>query len=258
MFDDDRGGKGATFALAIPVVAALLCGCYPTPIDLEAVLTQTERSEHFVFHYAPGDGVDVARAEAFYAWISARLALDLDHPIQFYKFQNTEQKVSLTSDGGNARAYPDTNSVCTIWTWDNHEVTHLLTYRLGTAVALFNEGIAVANQVDPLDNSYTPYWSVLPLRDTARDLLGADEVPALASILDSDDFRAADANITYVVAGSFVEYLLEQYGVQTVLGLLPGASHHERPAAAAARFERVFGITLDTAEQAWRASLQGP
>jgi hypothetical protein len=114
----------------------------------------------------------------------------------------------------------------------------------------------VANQVDPLDNSYTPYWSVLPLQQTARDLLTADQVPALASILESDAFRAADANITYVVAGAFVEYLFEQFGVQAVLGLLPGASHHERPAAAAARFQRVFGVPLETAEQTWRAFLQ--
>jgi hypothetical protein len=152
------------------------------------------------------------------------------------KFENVQQKQSLTGEGGNGNADASADSIYTIWPSDNHETTHILTYRIGYPTAFFNEGIAVANEVDPLDNSYTPMWHGTPVHECAKQLLAAGTLPALADIVETNAFWAADQNITYPAAGSFIEYLTEQYGLQKVLQLFPGASYQDSLAVASARF----------------------
>jgi hypothetical protein len=242
---------GILAALGVP----LLSGCYPDDIQIEHVLTQTEVSEHFVFHYAPGDRVDAPRVEAFYAWIAERLSVDLEKPVQFFKFENNEQKRFLTGSGGNGHADPATNSVYTIWTWDNHEVTHLFSHRLGTPTAFLNEGLAVANQVDPLNNGFTPMWGLLSVHGCAADLFAAGELSSWASVGESEPFRKADPHYTYPSAGSFVEHLTQQYGIESVLQLFSGARYHDSLSTTSARFQRVYGFSLETAEQDWHAFL---
>ncbi len=241
--------------------AAVLLGCGPSggPSDwagAEAVLTETEQSPHFVFRYAPGDRVDVPYTEAFYAWVSGRLSVDLESRIQYLKFQSAEQQQSLTGYAGNALAFPWADTICTIWPRDNHEITHVLTYRLGAPTDLFNEGMAVANQVDPLHDSYTPVWNVTAVHSCAKDLLLAGQLPTLASIGEMNAFRAADPNLAYPAAGSFVEHLLEQYGMAATLRLFTETSWQDAWDATSIGFERVFGISPETAEQDWRAFLE--
>jgi hypothetical protein len=256
-----------TFLLGpLGFLAALLSGCSPAAtdeppssagMDISSELTETQQSEHFEFYYSPGDKVDVARTEAFYAWISGQLAVELETRIQYLKFRNKQQKQSLTGYGGNAEAYPSVNIVSTIWSWDNHEITHVLTYRIGEPTALFNEGIAVANQVSPSDNSTTPTWNMIPLHRCAQDLLASGKLPSLAGLVETDAFRAADPDVTYPTVGSFVEYLIEQYGLPRVLQLFPGATPLDSATVVGARFQQVFGIPFSTAEQDWLAFLQG-
>jgi hypothetical protein len=264
MFGDRR--RATCQALAVePVgmlaalVAAQLSGCGPVggdPVQTETVLNRTEQSAHFVFHYAPGDSVDVPHTEAFYAWISEQLSVDVETRIQYYKFKDRQQKLELTGYDGNGIALPSINTVYTIWPWESHEVTHLLTYRIGAPAALFVEGIAVATSTDPLDGFYTPHWNRMPVHRCAKDFLSAGKLPSLAGIVETDAFRYADPDITYPTAGSFVEYLIEQYGIQKVLHLFPGASSQDSLAVASARFQQVFGISLETAEQDWLTFLR--
>jgi hypothetical protein len=263
MFSDYRNKTCQAFIVGpaevlATLVTTLLSSCCPpnaTP-GPESVLTQTQQSAHFVFHYAPGDRIDVPRTEAFYTWISWQLSVDLGTRIQYFKFKDKQQKQSLTGLRGNANADPSLDTVYTIWPWETHEITHLLTARIGYPTDFFNEGIAVANQVDPLDDSYTPLWNSNSVHRCANDFLAAGALPSLASIVETTAFRAADPDITYPTAGSFVEYLIEQNGMQQVLQLFPGVSWQDSLAAAGARFQQVFGISLEQAEQAWHAVLQ--
>lgn len=245
-------------------VVLLLAGCGPTggalpPSLIDGVLTQRTTSAHIVFHYAPGDQVDAVRTEAFYAWIAQRLAMDpnaLKAEIQYFKFQTVSQKQALTGIGGNGHAIPWTYSVYTIWGWDNHEITHVLTGQQGYPPDLFDEGFAVANQVDPSADAFTPTWNMVPLHACARALLAAGTLPALQDILETNAFRTVDPDVTYPTAGSFVAYLIEQYSLPAVMQLFPGSSWNDAAAVTAARFEQLFGTPLASAEQDWRAFLQ--
>ncbi len=241
------------------LVVSSLLSCGPTggdvpPSGIEAELTQTTSTEHFDFHYVPGDSVDAPRTEAFYAWISQRLSIVLPAKIQYYKFSGLAQKQRLTGIGGYGHAKPWSYGVFTVWPWDNHEITHVFTYRVGYPPDLFNEGMAVANQVDPLANSYTPTWNMVPLHTCAAGLLAAGKLPAFSDVLGTDAFRAVDSNVTYPMAGSFVEYLIEQYSVPLVLQLFP-AKWNDAGDVTRARFEQLFGASLESAERDWHSWL---
>ena len=233
-----------------------LAGCGGTahhvPTD---ELTQTQQSTHFTFHYSPGDNVDPARTEAFYTWITDQLSIDTSRRIEYYKYVDVAQKRRLSGKIGNAFADASTFSVHTIFGWDNHETTHLITSTVGIQVGLFDEGIAVAFETDPYNHWVTPNWNGQPPHAWAKQFLQQGKLPNLTAILDNEQFRAADSNITYPTSGSFVEYLVDQYGIAKVLQLFPGASYLDAPALNQARFQKTFGISLAQAEQAWRIFL---
>ncbi len=234
-----------------------LAGCgqganHAAPLD---ELTQTQQSAHFVFHYSSGDSVDAVRTEAFYTWITAQLSITPSRTINYYKYSDVAQKRRLTGKIGNAFADTNTFSIHTILTWDDHETTHLIVSSLGTQAGLFEEGLAVAFETDPYNNSFVAYWNGQPTHAWAKQFLQQGKLPDLTGILDNTNFRAVDPMITYPTAGSFVGYLVAQYGTAKVLLLFPGASYTDAPAVNLARFQTVFGVSLVQAEQDWRAFL---
>lgn len=240
-------------AFATLFLSAFLVACGHTFFG--GALPGTQQSPHYTFHYTPGDTVDSAHQEAFYDWDTAHLSLNLSTRIQYYKFIDAGQKRQLTGNAGHGEADPTTFSIFIIWPWDNHETTHILTAQLGTPCAMINEGIAVANQIDPLDDSYTPAWNGQPLHALAQQLLQQGTLPSLPSMAESDSFRALDSNTSYPAAGSFILYLSDKYGVPQVLQLFPGATYTDPAATTEARFKQVFGISLTQAEQDWHAFL---
>lgn len=226
------------------------------PPKINSVLSQTQTSAHYVYHYTPGDNVSPEYQEAFYSWISGQLSVDLEQQIQYYKFTDVTQKQQLTGQGGNGDADPSTDSIYTIWPDDNHETTHLLTATIGTPTPFFNEGIAVANQTDPLDKIYTPNWNGYSPHHWAQAYLKAGTLPALSGLLEMNAFSAFDPNMSYPIAGSFMRYLIDTYGMNTVLKLFAGASYSDSPSTTMARFEQVIGNSFTDTEQDWHLFLQ--
>ena len=112
--------------------------------------------------------------------------------IQQYKYTDPTQKLRLTGRDGNGFAVPSTFTVHTIWPWDNHETTHLVTSTLGVPPSLFDEGIAVAYETDPYDNSYVANWSGQTPHQWAKQFLQQGTLPDLNSIVVNDTFRALD------------------------------------------------------------------
>ena len=251
-------GLGAFSFLLLIVVFSLLAACgggSTSPPTLSSVLTETQTSAHYIYHYTPGDSVNPIYQEAFYNWDSAQLSVNLEEKIQYYKFTDVNQKQQLSGVGGNAHADTSTNSVFTIWPSDNHETTHLLTATIGMPTPFINEGIAVANQTDPLDKIYTPNWNGNSPHYWAKQYLQAGQLPALSSLLDESAFEAFDPNMSYPIAGSFIRYLIDTYGMAAVLKLFPGASYSDSPSTTMSRFQEVFGKSFTSAEQDWHAFL---
>jgi hypothetical protein len=250
-----RGLGAFIFLLPIAGFSFLAsCGGVSRP-SLTSVLTETQTSAHYIYHYTPGDSVNPTFQEAFYGWDSAQLSVSLGQKIQYYKFTDASQKQQLTGMVGNGNADPSTDSIYTIWPDDNHETTHLLTATIGIPTPFINEGMAVANQTDPLDKIYSPNWNGYSPHHWSKQYLQAGQLPALSSLLDQDTFEAFDSNMSYPIAGSFVRYLIDTYGISAVLKLFPGASYSDSPATTMSRFQDVFGKSFTDAEQDWHAFL---
>jgi hypothetical protein len=249
--------KGIFCIFAAILVSAMFnsCGGSSSSSSILSVLTQTQTSTYYTYHFSPGDSVDAAFNDAFYAWDSAQLGVKLSAKIQYYKFTDVSQKQKLTGISGNAYSDPATFSVYTIWPIDNHETTHVLTAVIGTPTPFFNEGMAVANQTDPLDGIYTPDWNGHSPHYWAKQYLQQGTLPALSSILDESSFEAMDPSTSYPIAGSFVRYLIDTTSLAAVLKMFAGASYNDPAATTEARFQQVFGAQLTTLEQNWHAFL---
>jgi hypothetical protein len=158
---------------------------------------------------------------------------------------------------GNTNAYADRNAyaIHTLWPTDNHEVVHLFTSTWGDPVALVNEGVAVAFQIDP-SRDLTPRWSGSALHDLARQFRQQGRLVPLARLAETASFRAEDSNVTYPEAGSFMRWLIDEYGLDRVRALYARATGpNEGAAGVRASFAAVYGRSLDDLESAWQAML---
>lgn len=199
--------------------------------------------------------MNAAYDDAFCAWISAQVGVKLSGKIQYYKFKDAAQLSQLTGNSVNGYSNPANQEIYSVWPADNHETTHVFTAFLGTPPPFFNEGMAVANQTDPLAGVYTPSWNGLGPHFWAKQLLQQGIMPSISGVIDQKGFSALDPNATYPMAGSFVRYLIDTTSMATVLKLFPGASYSDSAATTEARFQAIFDEPLTTTEQNWHAFL---
>jgi hypothetical protein len=66
----------------------------------------------------------------------------------------------------------------------------------------------------------------------------------------------SDATMAYRVAGSFVLFLQERFGLPRVLDFFRVSGRDDTLSVVRSRFQQVFGATLDQTEADWLATLQ--
>jgi len=245
--------------LPLLAVATFACGSPAAPSSNPA-LTQTVESAHFTFHFTSGDSVDSTWQEQFHEWAVRQLDVTPTRKITYNKYQSRAhmgQVIGVSNTNGFAD--PNSFTVNTIWPTDNHETVHLYTSTFANPgpVALFNEGIAVAHQVNPAANDFIPRWSGTPLDDIARSARQSGTLPALSTIIETTGFRAIDSNVAYPIAGSFVRYVLDRFGLAPVKEFFRRGTPNDPAETVRTQFLAVFGVTFDRAEQDWLAHLSG-
>ena len=197
------------WAVIVVGIALLVAACDHGPGHSVEQLPRQAESEHFVFHFATGDHVDVTWQEGYYDWLVEELEVQVPKKMNYFKYRDRSHLEHLTGKNGNGYADSRAYSFHTIWPIDNHESVHVVVFNtIGRASALFDEGIAVAHQVDPTGPDERPQWSGTDIHEIARDHYRAGTIPALSSLLKSTAFRTHDPNTTYPLAGSFVRYPL--------------------------------------------------
>ena len=243
------------YALLAAVLLSSGCGGgspgSPTSPSSTQSLPVFAETEHYVYRAAAGDTIDTAWQERYHAWATA--ALDVaPGRITYHKYQSRTHMQQVVGVG-NTNAYADRNAfaIHTIWRIDNHEVVHLFTSTWGSPVALINEGMAVAYQIDP-GRDLVARWSGTPLHTLARQFRSEGRLVPLSRIIETAGWRTQDSNITYPQAGSFVRWLIDTYGLDR-MRLLYGRSAGTNEAATGVRaaFAAVYRVSLDEAEQAW-------
>jgi len=223
----------------------------PTSPSSAQSLPVFAETEHYVIRAAAGDTIEPAWQERYHAWATSALGIS-PRRITVNKYQSRTHMQQVVGVG-NTNAYADRNAwaIHTIWPIDNHEVVHLFTSTWGDPVALINEGMAVAHQIDP-GRDLVPRWSGTPLHTLARQFRSEGRLVPLSGIIETAGWRAHDSNVEYPQAGSFVRWLIDTYGLDRMRALYGrSAGVNEAASGVRATFAAVYGVSLDEAEQAW-------
>jgi len=245
---------------AFVFLAVLLApGCSRSPVapeeQLRPTITLSERleTEHLIFHYSPGDFVDVARNEAFCQWASSLLGFELTQKIDYYKWKDRQQEwlVSQATNIGFGGGY----AVITYLPWMNHELFHSYQYQMRPAApsTFFVEGMAVAYQVDPLAGDFVPREkNGVPLHDVVREMKAQGRLLPLSGIMLS--FKSYDYTIAYDEAGSFIRYLIDTRGLDQLRSFF-GTFRRYTLADLENGLRTVYGKSVAELEQEWLAFL---
>jgi hypothetical protein len=211
---------------------------------------------HYVFRASEGDTINTEWQERYHAWVTAALGVVPRQKILYNKYTSRAHMQATIGVGNtNAFADPTAYAVHTLWPIDNHEVVHLLTSNWGSPGALVNEGMAVAFQIDPA-RDLTPRWSGTPLNDLTRQFRQQGRFVPLAMLAETASWRNQDSNVAYPESGSFMRWLIDEYGLDRVRGLYSrAAGPNESGAGVRETFVAVYAQTLDDLERAWIAFL---
>jgi hypothetical protein len=124
-----------------------------------------------------------------------------------------------------------------------HEIAHVYAPHENRFLA---EGLAVYLHTRLAGNPAFPNFGEDLRRTAARDLPGAESMAALNRVRTPRPLGTVlDERIAYVVAGSFVGYLVERYGLAQFRSLYETGS-----------YETVYGRPFASLEREWRASLR--
>jgi hypothetical protein len=211
---------------------------------------------NYILRASGGDTINATWQEAYHTWATTTLAVTPTRKITYNKYTSRSHMQTVVGVG-NTNAYADRNAyaIHTIWPIDNHEVVHLFTSTWGDPVALVNEGVAVAFQVDP-SRDLTPRWSGTALHDLVRQFRQQGRLVPLATLVETASWRSQDSNVAYPESGSFMRWLIDSYGLDHVRALYARASGPNEPAAGVrASFAAVYNRSVDELEAAWLAAV---
>lgn len=206
------------------------------------------------YFHESGDNIDVDRQEVFNAWALGRLGVQPPQQVEYRKYLSREAMGRYTGNAGtNGFAEPERWRFHTIWPYDNHEVVHVYTAMIGRPSDFFNEGLAVSFQTDPARGDFTVRFNGQQVHDACRAYLAGATLPLpLSRYVTTEGFRGIqDSVLSYRMAGSFVLYLTERFGLPAVLGFLRGGARDDTLATTRARLLAVLGVTLEEAEAGW-------
>ena len=248
------------FAVAGLVAALGAAGCRQSasgPSAFDSVLLPLARTtDAFEYRFAAGDTVDVEWQEAYHRWAVEALQIPAPRRIRYNKYRDRAHMQQVIGVG-NSNAFADagTFEIHTIWSRDNHETVHLYASAFGRPGALWNEGLAVALQVDPVAGDFVPRWSGVALDDRVRQFASDGRLLPLVDLATTSGFRRFDANVTYPEAGAFVRFVMDTCGLPGIRALFASGSVDDSAEAVGSKFKTACRQTLSSAEQAWRARL---
>jgi hypothetical protein len=244
--------------LAIVVLAS--CGHQPTgPSPNAGSLPLVEETATMRYYREADDTIEVPRQEAFNAWALDRLGIVSAEKVEYRKYRSREAMGRYTGVANtNGFAEPSLRRIHTIWPYDNHEVVHVLTATFGRPSDFFNEGIAVSFQTDPSQGHFTAEFNGQPVHEACRAALQSGTLPLpLSRYVTTEGFRGlANFELSYRMAGSFMLYLSERFGLAVVLRFFQGGTPTESLNTITARLQSVFGVSLENLESGWLTMLR--
>jgi len=249
----------AVVVAAISLLMPLGCKNLPDSYDsVDVELVQIRETAHYIFRYSPGDFVHADRMESYHDWAVDFLGVQLPKKIDYFKYRDRAQQIRMTGTFVTGFADPQNFEIHTAEPWIPHEAAHLYFSLIGTAPPFFNEGVAVAMQVDPYNNDYIPREKGgEPVHSIARRFLAEGRLYPVEDILEAVKFMEGDFTIGYIQGGSFVGYIMDAYGIEALKALFQNSGYNDSSQQIKSTFLGVYGRSIADMEQEWLAFLKG-
>ena len=242
-------------------LALVSCADSPTGPSSTASLPLVRETATMRYYHEPGDTIEFDRQEVFNAWARQRLAVQPPQPVEYRKYFDRAAMGRYTGNANtNGFAEPELWRFHTIWPYDNHEVVHVYSAIVGRPSDFFNEGLAVSFQTDPFRGDFVVRFNGQPVHEACRGYLTAGTLPRpLATYVTTPGFRAiGDSVLSYRMAGSFVLFLTDSFGMGAMQTFMRGATRDDSLAVIQARMASAFGVSLEQAEGLWLSLLISP
>ncbi len=248
-------GRVAMLVLVAAVIALFIfsnqLGLSSSESSIQQELGGKVETAHFVISYpdtllkGPRLEQVIQLHEFYYYQLVGVLRVRPARKIHTYLYATQDQKGRLIGASGTNIAKP--------WLWQlhinssdvdgslRHELVHVLAaefgfplLRIGVNSGLI-EGLAMAVEREEYEE---------PVHRLAAMVFAADVAPDVRSLFTLTGFMRASAGVSYILAGSFCQYLIDRYGMRR-FKLLYGTGE----------FSIIYGKSLPLLLQEWRRSL---
>jgi hypothetical protein len=118
--------------------------------------------------------------------------------------------------------------------------------------------LAVGLNLDPFTGAGPFYPNITD--DNAHSMAGnallQNELIPIESIVDSEGFWTRPESLTYPQAGSFVNFIFNEYGIDKLKLLSAAIDHSASRQTIMSVFETIYGLSPAEAEHRWHAFLR--
>lgn len=204
--------------------AAPSLGYTTTESCLQNTLTNRIESRHFIIYADNKIGKDdlkllVLNEEYYYSELTKYFVEQPGRKIKSYIFYDSDQKKNLFGSGSADVAKPWLNSIyVSADTWGStlkHEIAHCFTASFGTGIfklaAGFNPALieGIAEAADGFyDENTIHYMAALAYKN--------DYKIDMNNLFSHLNFFGSVSSLSYIYSGSFIQYLVEQFGIEKV------------------------------------------
>lgn len=252
--------KSFRFLLILGFVAAAVVSCGDDPgstgpSSFGRPLNQRFETADITFYFAEGDSVNAAYQQAFHEWAVPYLGISMPQRLHYYKYFDSSHMREITGQPYSSWADVQGYAVHSVEPQQGHEAIHVYSVVIGWPSDFFNEGLAVALDINPFTGLEVQFFGA-PVHTLCRNWLEEGSLYPLQDILDEDGFGSRPWTQTYPQAGSFTQFLIAEFGIETLKSLFRSIHEFDSTDTILSRFESVVGIPLEEAESHWHTFLR--
>ena len=258
------GGKAGTgklvrlLILGLAASVVVTCGeeSSPTDQDNSRQLNQRLNTEDITFFFAEGDSVNADYQQAFHEWAVPYLGISMPRRLRYFKYFDNAHMREINGQPYGSWADVEGYAVHSVESQQGHEAIHCYSRVIGWPPDFFTEGIAVALDLNPYTGEEVPFFGA-PVHTLRRTWLAEGTLYPLRDMVANDGFWSGRWTQAYPQAGSFVQFLIAEFGLEVYKELFRGIDDFDSTETILNAFQIVYGMPLDEAESLWHDFLQG-